>query len=405
MRTWWRRPGTGAWTVALLGGMVLAFAWAATRSDDRPRERRGEPDPMASIRDARQEVRDASTEAATRLSRDRWARELGPRAVAASRAGSPVDMGWPAGRALSEAEQDSILAALEQPDLVRLTDEEIAIGMYVESHPETVGRGPRAAAILGFHDGTPYCLRVVSFGERSVHPGHFLRWARRRLMEPRTSVERREIEQGMWRSDLLAGCTFVHRHGMPGEEVRAWLGARSSWDGATFEWLPENSFAIRKASDLAADALDVGSVLTGDFPVYGINVLLRGCLAGRRAECMKEFFPEGARPGPSGPTTVVERIPHTFIAGLGFDLLNRLEMDFGPRAFARFWRSDAAFDVAFESAFGMHPGDWVYRDAVARGEAVRAGPAPSLEAAATAGFLMLVGFGVGALAAIRRRVG
>lgn len=401
MRRW--AFGTRSWAVALLGGMLFAFGWAWTREDGGASRTATDRDAMASVRETMNSTRDEATRVATRLSRDRWARDLAPQVVEDYRAGLTPSMGWPAGEELSEAGRDSIRAVLTQPDIARLTDADIAIGLYIDSHPRTVGRGPQAASILGVHDGTPYCIRVVSMVEGSVHSDHFLRWARRRYREPEPS-DQDEVLRSSWRSDLMSGCTFVHRHGMPGDAIRAWLGARSSWSGADFDWLPDNLFSARKASELANDPLDVGSVLTGDFPLYGINVVLRGCLAGERRECMKEFIPDGMVPGSPGPTTVVETPPPSFVASLGTDLLDQIETEFGPEAFQAFWTSEESFDVAFAAAFGIHPADWVRSRALQRHEALRAGPGPSADAAGTSVLLMLIGVGLGTLAAIGRRV-
>lgn len=38
-----------------------------------------------------------------------------------------------------------------------------------------------------------------------------------------------------------------------------------------------------------------------------------------------------------------------------------LEREFGTEAFARFWTSDAAVPLAFESAFGIDAGTWMLR--------------------------------------------
>ena len=120
---------------------------------------------------------------------------------------------------------------------------------------------------------------------------------------------------------------------------------------------------------------------------------------------MKEFFPDGTVPGPPGPTTVIESPPPTFVADLGTDLLDQIEADFGTEAFQAFWTSEESLEVAFATAFGIHPADWVRSRALRRHEAVRAGPAPSNSAVVTSVLLMLVGLAVGTWTALRRRVG
>lgn len=399
MKGWTPRSETASWTAALVVGMVLAFGWAWSRGGDAPDRRTAEEDPRGSVRDAVAMIRSEATQVETRIHRDSWARELGPRAVADHLDGEILSMGWPKDRALSGPEQDSIRAALFQPDLARITEEDVAIGLYVVEHGPSVGRGPDPASIIGVHDGIPYCVRVVSFDRRRVLPGHFLRWARRRHADPEAAADL----TGPYRSDLLSGCTFVHRFGMPGDGVRAWLGARSG--AYTADWMPTNLFSARDATERASDPLDVGSVLVGAYTKYGVNVVQRSCLAGERRQCMREFFPTLTEPPPPGATTVVEATPASWIVEIGSDLLGEIEADFGPEAFMEFWTSEATFEEAFTSAFGLHPGEWAHRQAARRDGTIRAGPGPAVGAAGTSTILVLIGLCVGLVTAVRRRAG
>lgn len=91
-------------------------------------------------------------------------------------------------------------------------------------------------------------------------------------------------------------------------------------------------------------------------------------------------------------------------AGVRGDILSRLEAEFGSDAFLRFWTSNQPVEAAFDTAFGIHPAEWVHRTATDLSGVVRAGPLPSAGPAGTSVLLMVLGLAWGALAALRRRV-
>jgi hypothetical protein len=100
---------------------------------------------------------------------------------------------------------------------------------------------------------------------------------------------------------------------------------------------------------------------------------------------------------PSGPISLV--------TASSWALLSHLEAEFGPDAFAAFWSSDQRVEVAFESAFGVHPAEWVQGHATRLNGTLRAGPAPAGSTVAMALLLMLASLGIGTRAALRRRTG
>jgi hypothetical protein len=375
--------------------------WVATRAGtDRADEVRG---PDRPIREARTAAALEGHELSNRLFMDDFVRELAPAVVADHRAGRTPSMGWPAEMGDGPAIRDSIVSVLDQFDLTRLTTRDIAIGLHVVEYgtPSFSASGDRA--LVGTHDGVPYCVvvgsvsdldaRIEQFGDRAIPRNRFLSAARRRLAVPETALDlTHEL-----RDDLLAGCTQVHRFGMPGAHVRAWLGRRVT---GTLHGVLVRSAHSSQGRPMDARDLDVGTILNGGYFRASGSGVLRACRAGDLSECGRLFM--AGLETPTAPT----RGPHvSTLSPHGGVLLGYLENEFGPEAFEDFWSSDEPVEVAFRNAFGIPPADWVQGHAINGYGVLRAGPRPGVATLGTALLLILGALAVGTRSALRRVAG
>ena len=382
-----RRP----WSVAFVLGLVIAFGSVWTHQDRGSRERARRDRTADPLQATYVDLIQAARPIVERLNLDTWYRAVVPQVISDFSSSGSLSMAWPDGRDPGPAARDSILAVLEQPDLVPLVEHDVAVGIHtVLDELSAVSPRPRVATLMGTLDGSQFCVQIRSVTRSTTSQDQFLVRTRRRFYQPRESLRLGSPV----RSDLLGVCTYVRRFGMPGDHVRAWLAA-------TFE---SRQFSPPTATDEFIDPLSVASILISENLDAGVNVFRRGCQTGDRAACMREFYPAGVPPQPSGPVSLVDGDRSVSVTRTPGDVPGRLEEEFGSVAFAEFWASDEPFEVAFESAFGVHPAEWAYAVTTETAGTVRASPQPAVATAGTSLLLMILGLALGTRAALRRRV-
>lgn len=194
------------------------------------------------------------------------------------------------------------------------------------------------------------------------------------------------------RGIVLDRCALYARYGLPGEQVRNWLGLRDAWADTWFS--TSVSASLRRANwRMLPDTVEwFGSD-------WGIGAALSSvqCLRGNDLECETLT---GVRPGPLrrdywywydyGPLDANLIAAHL--------IANR-----PAEAFARFWRSDLPVDSALAQAYGMPAGALV-REAMLRRwvppAPARVGPLRLLTASAW----VLVALGLAWLGAWRKEI-
>ena len=184
----------------------------------------------------------------------------------------------------------------------------------------------RSMRLSGQVNGRPYCASAVPVMDRNRdrHPGLFAR------------------------SGMLGMCVFWGRYGPPGRDIQRWLDRGGS------------HFAASDPAHGVWDYADRTSGLPGVAPQrFRLPLAGQACLAGRNEVCGSAVL---------DPQRIFGR-PDTAVRLNEWDiritpaeraLLSRLEREFGPQRFARFWTSGEPFEVAFSSAFGIDVGPWVY---------------------------------------------
>lgn len=394
------RRAVRSWPVAFGFGLLLMVIWVTTRggADDARPQSIDQP-----IREVRATALRTARAVSDRLFMDDFVRELAPAVVADHRAGRTPSMGWPEQMDGGPAARDSVLLALAQSDLTRLTDRDIALGLHVVEHDGWRASSTGSRSLMGTHEGTPYCVvvygvsnldaRIAEHGQRAVPINRFLSAARRRNAEPEAA---RDVTNPL-RWDLLAGCTAVHRFGVPGEQVRRWVDEGSA--GTLSSFLIRSSRGAT-VEERRRDELHVGTILNGGYFRGGGGGVVRACRAGDLVECRRLFVPDH-----TAATTPENR---SGVAELGVGnrfLLGHLEREFGPEAFEAFWSSQEPVDIAFREAFGIRPAEWVHGHATRVDGVLRSGPTPGLATVATALLLILGGLAIGTRAALRRVVG
>ncbi len=390
------RAAVSGWSVAFVLGlfsMVTLVVRLSGADAGRVEERTVRP-----LVEARSAAFREGSDIATRLFMDEFVRTVAPAVVAEHAAGRGPSMSWPEQMDPGAAGRDSIESALRQVDLRRQTSRGIAVGLHVVEYGARFQPSLRGSALLGEHDGVPYCVaidhvpdleaRVAEFGDRAIPLNGFLSAARRRHAQPDAAAD---LAHPL-RSDLLDGCTFPHRFGMPGHHVRAWIAGRGV--GRVEALLRSPSLASMKELRFA-DGVELDVLLRGGYD-FGSR-LLRACRSGNRAECQRLILPDGAAPGSGRSDTGI-----SVVTGFHDVLLGHLESRFGPEAFEAFWASDEPIDVAFRTAFGVHPADFVQAHATRVGGELRAGPLPGWATLGAALLLMVGALAIGTRSALRR---
>lgn len=335
------------------------------------------------------------------LKRMRWADSLASLAVRTAEDG--VAVGAPEGTLTSEELATLHANLMEELDEVGPLREGVVLGFF--AHPVNFATSPDAPrdtrtfeeVYVGRLDGVEYCVRVEAINRHEI-TGRFLagsRWDR--------------IEQdGREYSDMLELCRLVARHGLPGEEIMAWL---ENGAAGFAEDPAETPFRGRMNENWLRDA---------NLP-FGFRARLRSsgsqaltmerCHTGTAEACGEvAAAPEITWPATVDAIEVARRSPAltlgryngTPFGSPGDYLISDIERDFGPEAFGRFWRSDADVKTAFQDAFGVSLGEWAL-GWVQRNFGVRTrGPGLS-KSAGLGGLLTLSLFAVLAGAWARRR--
>ncbi len=167
----------------------------------------------------------------------------------------------------------------------------------------------------------------------------------------------------------IGACWVSAKHGAPGPLIGEWF---RRWGAGLAQPTRENKLTGSPpvtAFDLF-DGIAMG-LLGGGFSGFKDK-----CLVGYRQACvmnflgtpsneflgfrgiqrgdLRQFEIEGGR----HYTMTVYRYKPFF--SYGRELLNDLETEFGEERFAAFWKSDQPVEAAFETAFGIDVGEWVY---------------------------------------------
>jgi hypothetical protein len=195
-------------------------------------------------------------------------------------------------------------------------------------HPEVREGVWRRLYFSGNVNGRPYCVVAIpTFGKGlKAH------------------------EAGMLtRSGILGQCAFWSRYGPPGNEIQRWLelgGAHfAGSDYVSGVW----EYADRHSEQGPSSPRDSRFLL----PLAG-----QACLGGREEVCARAVTnPRTIYGIPDSALHVTEW--DTRLAPGERTLLIKLERDFGPERFQRFWTSNQPFEEAFQEAFGVELGAWV----------------------------------------------
>lgn len=185
-----------------------------------------------------------------------------------------------------------------------------------------------------------------------------------------TGLEVRDDPSRDWRgsnpehSNILGPCAFYARFGAPGRGLEEWLAATGG------------AFALRRAESFDLPMPNVlprpGLFGTFRYSVAGAERIasVAACARGRIEAC--DALVTGRDRRDEGPGLLQLRregiplvaarlggISGNPFSATGEQLLARIEREFGPIAFERFWRSDRPVAEAFEAAFGLPLGEWV----------------------------------------------
>ena len=182
------------------------------------------------------------------------------------------------------------------------------------------------------------------------------------------------IAPGERASALLGPCAFQARFGMAGQQIDDWLGSRSydlalspSWDAS----------APTDGVQLAVPRLlePAGQQLGGRARMLSADA--RACAAGDEERCGATLVYGVSRSDRNGHRRIVTPAPARedhwrTLTGL---YLSDMVTTLGPERFGRFWRSEAAPDVAFREAAAIPLTAWTHRWAASHVGPVRRGPA------------------------------
>ena len=194
-------------------------------------------------------------------------------------------------------------------------------------HPEVREGVWRRLYFSGVANGRPYCLVAIPMSGKTL----------------------KAHEARMFRSGILGQCAFWSRYGTPGNGIQHWLNR----GGAHFAGSDYVSGVWEYAERLGAPELSSRGQSRFLLPLAG-----QACLGGREDVCARAVAdPQTIYGLPDVAQHVTEW--DTRIAPGERTLLVKLERDFGPERFQRFWTSGAPFEAAFQEAFGVELGAWV----------------------------------------------
>jgi hypothetical protein len=184
----------------------------------------------------------------------------------------------------------------------------------------------RSLRISGEVNGQPYCASAIALMSRNRdrHPSLFAR------------------------SGMFGECAFWSRYGPPGRDIQRWLDQGGS------------HFAVSDPAHGVWDYTARISSLPGPGELrFRLPLAGQACLAGRQDVCGAAVLnPQRILGWPDSMAGLNDWVVR--IAPAERALLSRLERDFGPDRFARFWTSTEPIEVSFHSAFGVRIGAWVY---------------------------------------------
>lgn len=339
--------------IGLVGAGFLAVALWTLPPDALPlHQRRISPEEVhyqALLREAR------SVHA--QVQRMRWSDSLSALTLGTSEDGLALGLPEAAASLTPEGirEWAELLAAHE--DALEPRAEDVLLGLFVQPvrhaalpDVQRPSMRPRREAYVGVRDGTAYCFEV-----EKRDPDRY----------PLEDADLRRMGREGFRA-----CRFYGKYGIPGPGIEAWLeagGMRFALRDAGARPTDEDyaRFNRRRSAEwwLSAElfGLNLSPVSTEFFEVDR-------CLAGRPAGCV-EAITDRRIVGLGGDATEAADLPVVTYVERGrleppfpYEndyLLGDLEAEFGPEAFSRFWRSEAALEEAFRSAFGLEMGDWL----------------------------------------------
>lgn len=150
-------------------------------------------------------------------------------------------------------------------------------------------------------------------------------------------------------------------------------------------------------------------------PLADLGVAVQACLAGRLEACARAVSdPDLITPTSGDRAWLLANSPATGLDGgfagppfgwLDDGLVYEWEAEFGTDAFARFWTSSEPIPEAFEAAFGVPLGAWVYEWAGRHGDVYRAGPSLPWGSVGWSLLALTALAGAATVAGMRRRVG
>lgn len=195
------------------------------------------------------------------------------------------------------------------------------------THPQVKDLYVQRTAIAGRRGALPFCVIAV--------PEHF-------------GEQLRFMAQEISWNGLVGQCHFYARYGAPGPGIQKWMDQA----GARY-------FARQRAARNFRE-IRLRDLSREEIARFRQQVPLRGlkCLRGQRDVCA-----ESVASLEMTQTELEQFHPMTGVPRLMFGegaLLAKVEEDFGPERFERFWRSELPFQEAFEQTFDVQLGDWVY---------------------------------------------
>jgi hypothetical protein len=193
----------------------------------------------------------------------------------------------------------------------------------------------------GVDSAGPYCavvLRLQSQIDSSGrHPSR---------LNYRTVRRGRDFYTG--KSQVLGPCVFWARHGAPGPSINTWL------NNGGYE------FAAGPANTIPAPNYFYYGMYGARYGTGG-SIAAEACRAGETEQCAAAFTNNGRRAGLTR-LAAYETGLYTQYWSIGHNdegLLAYIDQEFGGEKFEKFWKSDAAPESAFGSAFGVPLATWM----------------------------------------------